>query len=405
MVALLLGTNEQENTSRQHSQRRRATQQIATLTGPPQSVARELCVIWQHLTGALAARMWLHNSSIGTLDLFEESFKEGYRELKRNLCNTLPVKSVAGHALSTGQVQILRDPRTLPDWYPDPEFDRLADKALGLVCIPLMTNPFSEGGTDGTCIGTIDMHVTDVGVIDHPPESLLLLGQHTAAAIQRSRSSDRREAVETINGIALGLIAPDASSLRSPIAMKAEFLNAVKDLVCERTNAHAVSIFEADDSGQRLRCCATTGLEHPHNALPFDDITYAPGEGVTGTVFHDNAALISADVQSDPNYKGKYCETSTLSDRLGRRGPFIAVPLPGSNRSRSPGRRARRSAGSAIGSRYCDNGSSVGGDKPPSQADTALDRNSKGERPRWRHVAMTVQMRSSQRRPHSLRVP
>ncbi len=331
--------------------RRRAIDRIMSCPGDLQSVAAVLCETWRKLLGAPAARLWLYNDTLDEMDLLHESFEEVHRPLFEHLSNRLPKNppahgpknSLAHTALGrigqtyNGQVIRSTDPRSHSAWYADPAMSEILELWPHLLCVPfILPEDPQEGEIDETpydvrhlnLSAVLDIHLPDVGVVRQPNHRLLFLGQLSAAAIARAQSYERRKAVRSLTKLAFNLA--DPKPLKE---LKQTYLNSVIGLIRKWLHANCVSIFEADESREVIRCSASTGIKN-HSDL--DQVTYRKGEGATWTVFEGNQRLLASNVRAEAAFRGKYEEVRTISPASDH-DPFLAVPLPGQDNKTATG--------------------------------------------------------------------
>ncbi|PXF58429.1 MAG: hypothetical protein C4B58_06900 [Deltaproteobacteria bacterium] len=98
-------------------------------------------------------------------------------------------------------------------------------------------------------------------------------------------------------------------------------------------HANGLSIFEADESYELIRCSATTGLQ---GDPPLPHVVYRAGDGVTGTVFKTNKPVLYANVRKTKTFQGLSEEKRSI-DPTKDRDPFVAVPIPGPKKNQASG--------------------------------------------------------------------
>jgi len=307
--------------------RLKAIREILSQIGTVKEVAQKVCSIWRDWLKVPAVRLWEFNSEFHELDLLYACFDEQYEKHFETSSNRLSSSSIGASAISKSAVIRVEDPASRPEWDVDPGLTDLLKVLPQMICIPLISaDSDPNDSTKPRFVGLLDLHVRDISSVDQPDNRILFLGTITAAALLRARSFERYEIIRKLSQIAIELVNP--KDLRRLSERKEEYLNKVKNVILQAVNARCVSIFEADESRDIIRCVATTGIQGEED---FEKtVFYRANEGLTWEVFATGKHKVLSNVTPShcQGYKGKFREERTLPVTEGY-NPHLIFPLPG----------------------------------------------------------------------------
>ena len=313
------------------NERRDALKDIMAAKGTFAEVAGLLCETWQDLLKAGAVRLWLFNYTLKEFDLLHERAEPGREGLVRSLDHRLPDGSLAAKSRDLKTTLRHLDPERDPAWWgEDPNVKAALAVWPHLICVPfilpggvLPPAGLKPDGKPLPRLAVLDIHLADANAVRQPDHRLGFLGEQSALALERSHLADRRNVLQTLNDIELDVINPSADE---PLKdLKQKYLRKLLGVIRGALNANCVSIFEATEDRHEIRCCATTGLE---GCARDEDAFYREGEGLTWDVFASGKHRLVKNIQSVPEYKGKYTELRNVLSGPGY-DPFLAVPLLG----------------------------------------------------------------------------
>ena len=200
------------------------------------------------------------------------------------------------------------------------------------MCIPLIIPTIEKDtGNEKNFFGVLDLHWAEKPIISHNDDRIKFLGGLTSQVIIGSQVTERRRVVEKLNQIALELVSP--TELKQLEEKKKEYLNSLGDIILVALHANCLSIFESDESYEKMICSVTTGIQTDKS---LDKISYNAGEGATGEVLKNNLPVLLSNVRDYEYYRGVFEETRTINP-TDDRDPFIAVPIPGINKNKPSG--------------------------------------------------------------------
>jgi signal transduction histidine kinase len=213
----------------------------------------------------------------------------------------------------------------MPEWNRDSGLTELLKKLPQLICIPLISaDHLPDDPEKPRFIGLIDLHVVKVGDVQQPDDRLLFIGRLTAAAFLRARSYERYKIIQELNKIAIDLVNPtDRSRLEE---RKDAYLEKVKQVILNAVQANCLSIFEADESRDLIRCVATTGIKG-HNKFK-KTVYYRKDEGLTWNVFATGKHKLVNNIHECAEHTGRFLEKRSLPTTPDH-DPLLAFPLPG----------------------------------------------------------------------------
>jgi hypothetical protein len=283
--------------------RTKATKAILSQTGSVSEVAQKVCCIWREWLNVPAVRFWAFNSEFQELNLLDACADSQHKKYFEHTSNRLSSASIGALAISQGTVLRVRTPTTMREWDADLGLTDLMSVLPELICVPIISADKESSSKKPRLIGLIDLHVQDVDSVKQPDSRLLFVGTVTAAALLRARSFERYETIKQLNQIAIDLVNP--KDMRRLSERKEDYLIKVKSVIKKAVNANCVSIFEADESRDIIRCVATTGIQGEKNFKK--SVFYRANEGLTWDVFTTGNHRLLGNINNSqcPEYKGR----------------------------------------------------------------------------------------------------
>jgi hypothetical protein len=283
--------------------RTKATKAILSQTGSVSEVAQKVCCIWREWLNVPAVRFWAFNSEFQELNLLDACADSQHKKYFEHTSNRLSSASIGALAISQGTVLRVRTPTTMREWDADLGLTDLMSVLPELICVPIISADKESSSKKPRLIGLIDLHVQDVDSVKQPDSRLLFVGTVTAAALLRARSFERYETIKQLNQIAIDLVNP--KDMRRLSVRKEDYLIKVKSVIKKAVNANCVSIFEADESRDIIRCVATTGIQGEKNFKK--SVFYRANEGLTWDVFTTGNHRLLGNINNSqcPEYKGR----------------------------------------------------------------------------------------------------
>lgn len=302
-----------------------AVTRILAQTGSVQEVAQSLCQIWREWLQVPAMRLWIFNSEFQQLDLLYVCCEPSYTSCFEESGNRLSSNSVGALAINRKTVIRVQEPTSMQEWSRDSGLTELLRKLPQLICVPIISaDHLPDDPAKPRFIGLIDLHVGNVDNVQQPDDRLLFVGSMTAAAFLRARSYERYKIIQELNKIAIDLVNPtDRSRLEE---RKDAYLEKVKQVILNAVQANCLSIFEADESRDLIRCVATTGIEG-HDEFK-KTVYYREVDGLTWNVFATGKHKLVANIHECPEYKGRFKEKRSLPVPPDH-DPLLVFPLPG----------------------------------------------------------------------------
>ena len=337
LLAHLVNSKRLSEAERLRESRFDTMREILSQTGTVREVAQKVCSIWRDWLKVPAVRLWAFNNEFDELNLLYACFDEQYEKQFEKSSNRLSSSSIGASAIANREIIRAENPRLNPEWDEDVGLTELLEELPHLICIPIISPDVEQDNPKKPRflglidlhvkdIASIDNHVKDISLVDQPDSRLLFLGTVTATALLRARSYERYEIIKQLNQMAIELVNP--RDLRRLSERKDDYLTNVKDVILRAVNARCVSIFEADESRDIIRCVATTGIQGEKDFQK--TVFYRADGGLAWKVFETGNYTVLRSVNSthQPEYKDKFCEERTLPPVEGH-NPHLIFPLPG----------------------------------------------------------------------------
>ncbi len=328
LLAYIIKSKQLSEADKLRKTRLHAIDRLLSLTGDVGEVARRVCLIWREWLNVPALRLWVFNSEFKELDLLQVCSDEPNRSYLLRSANRLPDNSVGVKAIHQRSVIRGETPMKLPEWNEDTELVGLFAQLPQLICVPLISADLVSDSGQPRFIGLIDLHMPDITAITQPDPWLLFVGKITAAAFLRARAHERKEISKQLNQFTIDLVNP--RDRRRLDDRKADYLEKVQKLILQAVHANCVSIFEADDSRDSIRCVATTGIHgHDNEKDEFrKTVFYRKDNSLTWRVFSTGKHKLIPNINEDSQYTGKFPERRSLPNPKDH-DPMLVYPLPG----------------------------------------------------------------------------
>ena len=284
-VALALEKADLLRRERQHGDRLRALHALTrAVAGSPdlQEIFRQVVAAAVTLTGDAVAALWVLESD-GTLRLGASS---GFSQPETRRQTRFRM----GEGI-VGEVAARREVLLISDIQADPRLvNREMAEGEGLRAyagLPLLVGE--------KCVGVLDLKRRSAGAFSAEELALLTsLADHAAIAIANTRLyQEARRRAERLTAMAAV-----ARTLTSSLEERAVFECIVRAAV-ELLGGDMACLWVYDEARALLRVAAGAGA--PDFPLPPQD-TFAPGEGLVGTVFAERAPRVVVDPQREPAY-------------------------------------------------------------------------------------------------------
>ncbi|MCP4985394.1 MAG: hypothetical protein GY928_04775 [Colwellia sp.] len=316
--------------------RRKIVKKMFAIQGDLDNVAFKLGKVWCNLLKGQTVRFWIYNKYFEQLELL---YIYCLNECEDNILmykieNQLSMNSYSGLSLKENVIIKSWQREKLSKKYIDNNTKQLN---FGLcrewahsMCIPFYQidqiyelENVNENENENAFFGVLDIHWIKQPTINHSEEKLLSLGQIATTVISRAHANERKNVIEKLNKIAINLASQQGSE--SLQEKRKIYLNELQKIILNCLHANCLSIFEANESNEFVRCVQTTGLK---GNPPLESVMYNKGNGLTGSVFKENQSYITSNVRQDNLYKGLFEENRVLPHTK-TRDPLIAVPIPG----------------------------------------------------------------------------
>ncbi len=309
----------------------------------PESDFRRLADAWLHATQSDWVWLWLKNTHLH--DSPWELRELACREDDRNQYIFLPLTVRATNTV-TAYCSLTNEPETISDidgWsktLDGVEYKvRCADKLKQLQCASFVTVPFRSPSHDRQGLaktgasrlqieGAVCYHFREGGqIVDHPPESLRLMGQLSAMTIVNAFKTVQQDILFDLNELEYIFLTRVS---RKTADDRQNYLLEVIKLLQKYLRIGVASIFYQDGPQfPVVRCLATTGIsQNSQEEIPkelWGSITYKPGEGLTGKCFATGEPEVLSAEQAR-NHLPRYVEF--INGQVVGRNDAVLCPIP-----------------------------------------------------------------------------
>jgi signal transduction histidine kinase len=321
-------------TALQHERRRAFFREVLVAGSelPPRAF-QMICDAWRTYSGAQWAWLWLFNEYLEHFELFSISPKEGEKPPEfitpgKQSCSyyTLKIKKHIEHVADVATwipPGAIRPDDETPDEYHVVYAEMLAKlRCTRYDSVPLIDHTERE-------LGVLTLHYrTDQPAISVESEWTALMWRFSARAILHALQAQNLQSLMRLNQHTTDAL----GHFYRPEHARSRYVINLVDLIRERTNADAVSVFfRSPMDPEYYECVGSTGLKDAKSGIPIDMSTperarYRRNEGRTGRCIAENhPTFIDADSE-----RPKYIDRDVYHRDV-MRGPVLLFPIPSPN--------------------------------------------------------------------------
>ena len=309
----------------------------------PEEDFRRITEAWLAATNADWVWLWLKNPHLedAPWELRELACRDGHRSRYVLLPFAVPARNtVTEYCSLTGKPEVVSN---IDEWKkPLDGVEYLVcckEKLREFRCQSFVTVPFRSPTPDNLTSsnsrtgrlqieGSICFHFCEGNqVVNHPVESLRLMGQLTALTIVNAFKTGQQDILFDLNYLAHDYL---TRVTRTPNEDRQNYILEVIELLRKYLNIGAASVFYQDDPQfSEIRCLATTGIsQSPPDSIPrerWSTIIYRLNEGFTGKCFATGEAVVlSADKAQ--SHCPRYFEV--LGGEVSGQNDAVLFPIP-----------------------------------------------------------------------------
>lgn len=313
-----------------------------------QTELRRLCSLWQASTNADWAWLWLYNANNDEYELTSFAARD---DGQPGAVPPLAERSVPSGEFNLGQYC---SQRRRPEYVENvatwqrsldgklfrvrlaSHLERLGCKAID--CVPLIDAPTSAGLRRTFSVVTLH-YLRPSARVRLDEDALLHMGRATALFVRTAQDEEHKRVFERLSQLSQPYFGDIDSR---PMALMAQYLDQVRDLIKTSMRVGCVSIFLRDRFENRIRCVSSTGLANAAGQRIAPDqyasVSYAPGEGWTGRCYAQGRIQLVSHPRAEPHV-ARYSEIRSATGKDGV-DPVLLVPIPLAGAGRGADRRA-----------------------------------------------------------------